>query len=173
MYFEQFNSSTYEEALEIWSKEAETCNIFPQEVVRQLKWIKESLSTQATVQSSSLAYGVFTQKDKSPVAVCELVISQKGKNNRWMKLLNVTLSPAMEAKVEAKDLKAIKTAVTAYRTAVAGSFDAKNDHDIDTLKLYGRNKTMLDLLITTYAALEDSESFEEIKKEGRWLVLCS
>lgn len=173
MYFEKLSSSTYEETLEMWSKEAEACNIFPQEIIRQLKWIDESLSNKTSVQPSSLAYGVFTQKDKIAIAVCELVISQKSKNNRWMKLLNVTLSPAIEAKVEAKDLDAIKTTISAYRTAVSGSFDAKNDHSIDTLKLYGRNETMLNLLTTTYAALEASESFEDIKKEGRWLVLCS
>lgn len=146
----------------------------PHEVERKLRWVSELLSNgKADPNYRSLAYGVFTEGSDVPVAVCELVISRKTMNERWLKLLRVSFSPGLEAKVEAGDVEAIQTAVMAYRTAVSGAFDAQLEHNADTLKLYGRNEAMRQLLTTLLTTLKLSGSGFDAKKEGRWLVLRS
>ncbi|MFZ3124544.1 MAG: hypothetical protein WA129_05385 [Acidovorax sp.] len=174
MQFEQLNQQSYEATLERWTWEADANDVFPHEVERRLRWIGELLSNgKGDANYRSLAYGVFTVGSEVPAAVCELVISRKTMNERWLKLLSVILSPEVEAKVEAGDVDAIQTAVMAYRTAVSGAFDAQLEHNADTLKLYGRNEAMLKLLTTLLATLQSSGSDFDAKKEGRWLVLRS
>ncbi len=174
MQFEQLNQQSYEETLRRWTWEADANDGFPHEVERKLKWISELLSNgKGDANHQSLAYGVFIEGASVPAAVCELVISRKSLNERWLKLLSVVLSPEVEAKVEAGDVNAIQTAVMAYRTAVSGAFDAQLEHNADTLKLYGRNEAMLKLLTTLLATLQTSGSDFDAKREGRWLVLRS
>lgn len=174
MQFEQLNQQTYQSTLARWALEAEVNDGFPNEVKRKLRWVDELLSNSKNdPNQQSLAYGVFTAGSDAAVAVCELVISRKTVNERWLKLLSVALSPELETKVEEGDVDAIQTAVMAYRTAVSGAFDAQLEHNADTLKLYGRNEAMLKLLATLLATLQSSGSDFDAKKEGRWLVLRS
>ena len=174
LQFEQLTEQSYKATLERWTWEADANDVFPHEVERKLRWVGELLSNgKGDPNHRSLAYGAFTVGSDVPAAVCELVISRKTMNERWLKLLSVILSPEVEAKVEAGDVEAIQTAVMAYRTAVSGAFDAQLEHNADILKLYGRNEAMLKLLTTLLATLQSSGSDFDAKKEGRWLVLRS
>lgn len=174
MRFEQLDRKNYEATLQRWTWEAEANDRFPHEVERKLRWIGDLLAdANGDPNNKSLAYGVFAEYSEVPAAVCELIISRKTINERWLKLLSVTLSPEVEARVEEGDVDAILTAVMAYRTAVSGAFDAQLEHQADTLKLYGRNEDMLKLLSTLLVTLQSSGTDFDAKKEGRWLVLRS
>lgn len=174
MKFEQLDQESYQATLQRWTWEAESNDIFPHEVERKLQWIHQVVANDTPSSNNcSLAYGIFFPEQKIPVAVCELVISRKTIQERWLKLLNVTLSPELELRIEGGDVSAIETAVRVYRTAVGGSFAAQLEHNADTLKLYGRNETMLKLLSTLLATLQSSGADFDAKKEGRWLVLRS
>lgn len=174
MEFELIDQKTYETTLSRWAWEADVNDGFPHEVERKLQWVGEFLANKANdPNNKSLAYGIFVKGSEVPAAICELVISRKTINERWLKLLSVTLSPEIETKVGEGDVDAIQTAVTVYRTAVAGAFDAQLEHKADTLKLYGRNEDMLKLLATLLATLQSAGTDFDAKKEGRWLVLRS
>lgn len=174
MIFEQLNQQNCAAALEQWKQEADTCDIFPYEVERKFDWLAKLLSGNGgDANHQSLAYGVFFEGSKAPAAVCELIISRKSLSERWLKLLSVTLSPELETKLEAGDMDATQSVVRVYRTAVSGAFDAQLEHNVDTLKLYGRNENMLKLLTTLLTTLQESGSDFDARKEGRWLVLRS
>jgi hypothetical protein len=90
-------------------------------------------------------------------------------------MLKVTLSPEIEALIEEDDFNAITTAVQAYSTATIGSFDARLEHDADTLKLFGRNTELQRFQMTLMTFIQKDDAYSSIvaSKEGRWLVLKS
>lgn len=174
MEFRQFTLETYRATLEKWTHEAEQHECFPDEVMRKLKWIEESFSLEnGRNPNRQIAYGVFQNGESIAICVCDLVLSDRGQLvGRWLKLLNVTLSPEIDVLMQCEDLGAVQTAVQAYKAATLGAFEARLEHDADTLKLYGRNDELLKFQMTLLAVLQESEKLTiKASKEGRWLVL--
>ncbi|MDT0137738.1 hypothetical protein [Acidovorax sp. PRC11] len=173
MEFRKFTQQEYEATLAKWTKEAEDCDCFPEEVPRKLAFIQESLGpTQGSV-FQRLAYGLFANDEPVATGVCELVLSNKGLlGGKWIKLMNLVLSPEIDTKMQDEDMAAMHAAVSAYKAAALGAFSVRLEHDADTLKLYARNDQQLRFLMVLLATIkDDSSSNLRASRQGRWLVL--
>lgn len=176
MEFRQFDEASYQATLKKWREEAETYDCFPEEVERKLHWIHCSLTSNKQEQHEVIPYGVFVGDSNIAAATCELVLSHRGQmNGKWLKMLKVTLSPEIESLSQEDNYDAIATAVSAYRAATVGAYNARLSHAADTLKLFGRDNDQLKFLMTLMSFIkEDPENSSLVaSKEGRWLVLRS
>lgn len=178
MEFRLFDRNTYRATLAQWCQEAEKWDCFPEEVTRKLRWIEEAIEANLDPKGSHkvIPYGVFVHGQDIAAATCELVLSDLGKaNGKWLKLLKVTLSPEIEMLIEDRDFAATELAVQAYKSATLGAYDARLEHEADTLKLFGRNDDLLRFQMILMAFLQTDPENASMKatKEGRWLVLKS
>lgn len=173
MEFLAFTNEKYRETLEKWIGEAEESDVFPCEVERRMQWVGEFLSKGSSSAITTIPYGVFHLDDDAAICICELVLSDKGQlAGKWLKMLNITLSPKIESMLSQEDLDGTRLAVSIYKLAVIGSMSARLDHDADTLKIYGRNEGQLKFLIALLTFLQEGGSHNlTAKREGRWLVL--
>uniref|UniRef100_A0A6M3M5E5 Uncharacterized protein n=1 Tax=viral metagenome TaxID=1070528 RepID=A0A6M3M5E5_9ZZZZ len=175
MEFRQFDQHDWVATLAKWMAEAESGDLFPNEVQQRLAWIEGTLTTGADQSPKQLAYGVFAPRSQIAIATCELVLTDRGAlAERWLKMLKVTLSPEIELAVQAEDMEATNIAVNAYKAAVLGSFSERLTHDADTLKLYGRNDELLRFLMVLMITISQDPSLKlSATREGRWLVIKS
>jgi hypothetical protein len=175
MEFRRIEPADYDATLAKWMAEAESGDLFPNEVQQRLNWIPETFLPADGQSQKQLAYGVFQRDSNIAIATCELILADSGAlAERWLKMLKVTLSPEIELAVQSDDMEATDVAVNAYKAAVLGSFHVRLTHDADTLKLYGRNDELLRFLMVLLVTIgQDPSSKLSAKKEGRWLVIKS
>lgn len=175
MEFRKIEERDYNATLEKWVSEAEANDLFPHEVKSKLGWIVETLRDQGRQSHKQLAYGVFAPDSNVAIAVCDLVLTDRGAlAGRWLKMLKVTLAPELEFALQEEDLRAMTIAVNAYRNAVLGTFAERLNHEADTLKLYGRTDEMLRFLMLLLVTINDDNDLKlSARKEGRWLVINS
>lgn len=174
MEFRQMCKQAHLETLGKWTAEAEEGDFFPDEVLQKLNWINETFTEENSKSSHKrLAYGVFQPGEQVAIAVCELVLSDRGQlAGRWLKMLRITLSPEVELLLIEEDMDAVNLAVTAYKIAILGSFSERLHHEADTLKLYGRTEEILRFLLVLLVSInQDATSKVSASKEGRWLVV--
>jgi hypothetical protein len=173
MEFRLFEQIDYNETREKWSEEALERDFFPDEVDRHLRVVKDYLGGADDAQHRSLAYGVFNPGSHVAAGVCSLVLSDRGvANGKWLKLLDVRISPEASALLSEDDVDAAQCVVHVYKAAVNGAFEARLDHEADTLKLYGRNDSQLQFLTVLLAVIRDDDSSNiAAKRAGRWLVI--
>jgi hypothetical protein len=175
MEFRQLTNKDIEETLIKWEQEAIQYDCFPDEVHQKFVPIQESIRNQPAGSYKSIYYGVFQEGQNIAVALCDLVLSDKGMfGGKWLKLMKLTLSPEVDTLQIKKQPEAISLVANAYKTAVLGAFAARNEHEADTLKLYGRSEEQLTFLILLLTIINQDHSHElSAQKEGRWLVLRS
>lgn len=178
MEFRKFDRQSFDATLTQWRNEAERCDCFPEEVTRKLEWIdKALLAGEDTKQAHRvMAYGVFNEGQQIAAATCELILSDRGQlAGKWLKLLKVTLSPEIESLIENSDVQAVDLGVKAYKAATLGAYDARLEHEADTLKLFGRNDDLLrfQMILMTFIQQDPQNSSIKASKEGRWIVLKS
>lgn len=175
MEFRRIVQADYDATLEKWVGEAEANDLFPHEVRSKLGWIVDTLGDQGRQSHRQLAYGVFAPDSNVAIAVCDLVLTDRGAlAGRWLKMLKITLAPELEVALQEEDMTAMTIAVNAYRTAVMGTFAERLNHDADTLKLYGRDDEMLRFLMLLLVTINQDDAVKlSAKKEGRWLVIKS
>lgn len=175
MEFRKIERQDYDATLKKWVGEAEAKDLFPHEVKSKLGWIIETFSEQGPQSHKQLAYGVFAPGSHVAIAVCDLVLTDRGAlAGRWLKMLKVTLAPELEFALQEEDMTAMTIAVNAYRTAVIGTFAERLNHEADTLKLYGRNDELLRFLMLLLVAINQDNGLKlHARKEGRWLVIKS
>lgn len=173
MEFRKITQQEYEATLAKWTKEAEECDCFPEEVPRKLAFIQEALTPPQDSVFRRLAYGLFANDAPVATGVCELVLSNKGSlGGKWIKLMNLVLSPEIDTKMQDEDMVAIDAAVSAYKAAALGAFSVRLEHEADTLKLYARNDQQLRFLMVLLAMIKaDNSSTLRASRQGKWLVL--
>lgn len=126
-------------------------------------------------RNKTLYYGVFPDGQNDAIALCEMVLSDRGSiASKWLKMLKLTMSPEVDTQIIEDHPDAIDIAIQAYRTAVIGAFSERLNHEADTLKLYGRSEEQLKFLAVLIAFINQEHGHELVAtKEGRWLVLRS
>lgn len=175
MEFRKIEQQDFDATVQKWVGEAEDNDLFPHEVKSKLGWIAETFCDQGNQSHKQLAYGVFAPGSNVAIAVCDLVLTDRGAlAGRWLKMLKVTLAPELEFALQEEDMTAMTIAVSAYRSAVMGTFAERLNHEADTLKLYGRTDEMLRFLMLLLVAINQDNGLKlNARKEGRWLVINS
>jgi hypothetical protein len=173
MEFMLFDQAAYDATLVKWSSEALEYDCFPNEVQTRLAIVQQSLQAKSnTTGNVPMAYGVFAPGQNVASCVCDLVLSDRGTfGGKWLKMLKVTLSPEIDAKLQEGDPEATLAAIRSYKVATLGAFSARLDHEADTLKLYGRSREHLNFLLAMLSALNENSATVRATREGRWLVL--
>ena len=175
MEFRQFDKHSFQATLKAWELQAEEAGMFPGEQAAKLSQVEKTLlSNSNDSQHKDLAYAVFRQGCDVALASCELVLSDRGSlSGRWLKMLKVVLCPEIDAGFQENNVDATSLAVSVYRCAVLGSFSERLNHEADTLKLYGRDHTMMQFLATLFTSIPQGDPDLHASKEGRWLVIRS
>lgn len=117
-----------------------------------------------------LAYGIFSKNGKVAHAVIEVVYAKPG--TKWLKMLNLTLSPALflgfvtDGGIDREALTAV------YTAAVAGTLKLAGKHPSKTVKLYGRSGSLFTFLQGLAEYLKEHAPVQDVTVavEGRWLV---
>lgn len=176
MEFRQFSQQDTQETVIKWDEEASRYDCFPDEVHQKLAPLTKPAATGAEdKRNKTLHYGVFLDGRHDAIALCEMVLSDRGTiGGKWLKMLKLTMSPEVDTQVIEDHPGAIDTVVQAYRTAVIGAFSERMNHEADTLKLYGRSEEQLKFLVLLIAFINQDHGHELVAtKEGRWLVVRS
>lgn len=135
-----------------------------------LEWVEKHVDY-ANANGDSAAYGIFEGKSAHAEAVVEIVYTQRPGGN-WLKMLSVKLSPALAPAVLETDIAKVVTVVDIYATAVVGTLELTGVHKAKIVKLYGRNESLLKLLIALNERLKGTLADRITSKmEGRWLVI--
>lgn len=146
-----------------WRQEAENSeNYFPTDVDRIV----------CMTESASGMHGIFEKGSGSVLAVIELISSPTSKD--MVKLLRCDLRPALDdvmisSKVESDEYHML---MDVFLESI--SYTLKEGAGRQTIKLYGRQQLLRDLLIVIHQKIKDSENFSskiKSKLEARWLVL--
>lgn len=118
-----------------------------------------------------LAYGVFGPNRKSADAIIEVVYTKSG--NKWLKMLNLFLSPRLFAGFIIPEEQINTTELlNVYATALVGTVKLTGVHPSKTVKLYGRSGTLLTFLKGISAHLQEHSKAKGItvNMDGRWMV---
>jgi hypothetical protein len=123
--------------------------------------------------SDSVAYGIFPKGSDEAEAVCEVVIKKVSAKSKWMKLLRLRLSPALDERIYEDDLDTFAHVVGLYAASVVGVLKLKDEHEVTTLKIFGRSAEQLSFLRALGAKLEREKLLKghAIRMAGRWLVI--
>ncbi len=137
-----------------------------------LEWVDRHIDY-ANANGDSAAYGVFDGKSTHAEAVVEIVYTQRPGGN-WLKMLSVKLSPALAPAVLEANIDKMAVVVDIFAAAVVGTLALTDAHNAKVVKLYGRNESLLKLLIALNERLKGTLAGKiNSKMEGRWLVIKS
>jgi hypothetical protein len=153
-----------------WKAAADALDIPFLDYEVQLDWAARHLDY-GIANGNSLAYGIFEGKSAHAQALVEIVYTQRPGNN-WLKMLSVKLSPSLApAVVDADPLKIVQV-LDIYAEAVRGTVELTGSHKAKVVKIYGRNESLLRLLVALHERLKSGFADKLVTKmEGRWLVI--
>jgi hypothetical protein len=77
------------------------------------------------------------------LGICEVVIQRKTVRSKWVKMLRLHLSPAVDSKFQAGDTS---DAMDVFTASLQGSLDLQLAHSASTLKVFGRTAEQLRFL---------------------------
>ena len=164
--FKPFSKSSFKATKSHWLNLAEDGWGFRSSVERLFDDAEDKLIHQ---DGKAVFFGVFEEKTKYACALCEIVVMRRGIRNKWVKMLNLHLSPDLEAHSgESHEI---------FLTSMTGSSGLQMEHNANILKIYGRTNEQLELLKTLvkFIAATDAakEKKFEAKIEGRFLTIES
>ena len=154
-----------------WVADAMKGLAFITEVERLLEW---GDSHRVAVENDSCAFGIFKAGKKSPaLGICEVVISRKSVRSKWVKMLRLHLSPAVDAKLQAGDPD---DAMNVFMSSIQGAVGLQSTHKANTLKVFGRTNEQLAFLKVLVTHLQPvlakrAQNRVKVSIEGRFLSI--
>lgn len=137
----------------------------------KLAWAASHMNY-AAADGEALAYGIFADGDPHALAIVDIVYTKTGQ--KWLKMLDLTLSPSLDLafNAESADFSQIYHVFTA---AMVGAVRlTKTRHPAKVTKLYGRSGTLLAFLKGFGAYMKQKGHGHNlvftVSIEGRWLV---
>lgn len=163
-----FSRKSLEETRAKWEKQLKSHQgeVMPTEYTRLLDWAARNMAYET---GETFAYGVFPRGEAAAVAIAEILYTRA--QRKWLKFLNLTLSPEYDVGLasDAPDLIAIGHV---FAAAISGTVGLTRVHKSRVTKLYGRSGTMLSFLKGLSAHLQANQiEGVEVTVEGRWLVI--
>lgn len=166
--FKPFNEDTLAATRDAWTQDATSGEGFVPEVEQAMAWVAAHLQ----LTDNEMAYGVFNERDKVAVGICETAITKPSARGKWVKLIRLRLRPKIDGGLYVNDPDAVQVALNAYVASVLGVYHVKNQHAATIIKIYGRTQDQMRFLthLSTKLTERPDVTFQS-KIEGRWLVL--
>lgn len=122
-----------------------------------------------TDESESDAYGIFPEGTDRAVAILDVAYKKHGP--RWMKVLDLYVSPALDYSASEAGAD-IDSLTLVFGAAVLGALKLSGAHNARALKLYGRSASQLSFFRGLALSLEETKAEHGVETvvEGRWLV---
>lgn len=169
-HLKMFDASSLEETCDAWQKAVERhkSEVFSTEFDRIIDWVRQKVSYDEPSESS-FAYGIFEGEALVASAVVEIIYQRTGR--RWLKMLNLHLSPDLDAKLNGDSIDSdVLSGI--YSEAIVGTIRLTGRHPTDTVKLYARSATLLGFLRGVTSSLHRQEDLPfDVSTEGRWMVI--
>lgn len=170
--FKIFDQTTFEATKAAWSNEVDKGLAFPSEIEQLMDWIESHMVLEP---GRAVACGVFQSARHVADAVCEVVITRQSIRSKWVKMLRVRLRPQIDDALnstEASSPNAIKEALEIFAKATVGLLGFGQKERASTIKIYGRTRPQLQLLLFLGVELEKikTKAFK-ISMEGKFLVV--
>ena len=159
-----------------WTADAESGLAFPSEVERLLAWAEAHHTPR---EGEGVAYGIFAKSGKkgpSPaLGICEIAITRHSTRSKWVKMLRLHLSPAVDSALQAGEPD---LASDVFTQSLIGTVFLQSEHNATTMKVYGRTNeqlTVLKVLVNHLQSQLAKSPENKIKAsiEGRFLVITS
>lgn len=170
MELRAFDAATLKASRETWLSDAEKGLAFYSEVERLFDWAATHMDLS---QTDATAFGVFRPGKKPALALCEITVQRKSARSKWVKMLRMHLSPAIDATLQSGDPL---DAMNVFGASLHGTLGLQMLHKATTLKVYGRSNEQLTFLRAVVSKL-DQQLPDAIKKmaklsiEGRFLSI--
>ena len=145
---------------------------FESEVARLMEWVKTHLSP---TQHDSTAFGVFRPGKNAALGICEIVIQRKSARSKWVKMLRLHLSPAVDSGLQAGDSD---DAMNVFKSSILGSMSLQMSHQATTMKVFGRTNDQLNFLKAVVGSLQvflktKPNNQVKVSIEGRFLTIAA
>lgn len=168
----QFTPETLAATRAAWLAAADQMEMpaFDYEIV--LDWAEKHINY-VGANGDSFAYGIFPNENAAAVAIVDIVYSQRaGADKGWLKMLSVRFSPEFAPEEVEESSEKMLQVLDIYSEATLGTILLTGEHTARVVKLYGRNESLLTLLIALKERLQ-AKMGEKLstKMEGRWLVI--
>ncbi|MGC7405384.1 hypothetical protein ACPWR0_07480 [Pandoraea pneumonica] len=166
----RFNDAALEATKQEWARQVGAAGVFNLDYGRTLDSIANHMNYENGGGGDHLAYGIFKKNQPHACAVVHVVYTRKPAPTRgWLKMMEVRLSPELDLSVAAADSDALLEVLQIYAASISGTFALQAVHPSNVVKIYGRNASLLQLLVALVPTLQASNF--NAKMEGRWLVI--
>lgn len=169
----QFTEQSLGFTTDSWINSSDSLGIPSLDYERTLDWSRNNIDY--TEGTNSLAYGIFEDGSDGAIAIVEIVYSQRhGVDVGWLKMLSITLGPTLSPSEVEADASKLTQVIDIYAVATVGTIALTSDHKARVVKLYGRNDSLLTMLIALNERLRVVLADKcHTKMEGRWLVISA
>lgn len=170
----KFTSELLAATQEAWINSADSLGIPSLDYERVLAWAQSHMNYDEENSIDSFAYGVFEDNVQEALAIVDVVYSkQHGPDVGWLKMLSVSLSPAYSPAIVDAEPEKLAQVIDIYAEATSGVIDLTGTHKARVIKMYGRNDSLLKLLVALKERLRIKLPSCHTKMEGRWLVVTA
>lgn len=168
-----FDDASLKATVAGWKKELSKhqTELMPSLHEGKLVWIQTHMNYQEP-NGDSLAYGIFSHGSSQASAIVDIVYTKTGQ--KWLKMLDLTLSPSLDLAFNA-DAFDFHTISGVYAATIVGAIRlTETAHPSKITKLYGRSGTSLAFFKGFGAYMEQGSHGKnltlKVSMEGRWLV---
>jgi hypothetical protein len=167
----QIDSNCLAESRAIWLDKATSLDMPTFDVEKTFDWAASRIDYER--KGDSYAYGVLEDNTTNCLAIVDIVhTDNKGKANAWLKMLSIELRPEFTEQNILLDQSLYEAAMDIYTASIIGTIELTDVHKARTIKLYGRNDSLLSLLTALKERLQSKmHNALQVNMEGRWLVI--
>jgi hypothetical protein len=171
--FCKFDASLLSSTKEAWITSADNLGIPSLDYEKTLNFAATHLVEEGSPNKDLFTYGVFEVNSSEALAVIDVIYKKRpGPDVGWLKMLSVDLSPTFSpTQVDASPEK-LSQVIDIYSEAILGVLKLSDVHKARIMKIYGRNDSLLTLLIALNERLRATNLYAT-KMEGRWLVVSA
>lgn len=168
-----FTDKTLSSTTEEWTQYIAANEMFDLEYRRVLETASKQINYKAPPNGEPMSYGVFPKAGGSAVAIVSIVYTPRpGATKGWLKMLEVSVAPQYDELNVAGDIQKYQELLWIFSAAAIGTLALSDVHKSKVVKLYGRNESMLRLLVAVGEKLQQKTvDGVTASMQGRWLVI--
>ena len=166
----QFNAASIASTVRAWQADKAKCtNIFPAHVDVALDLAKNKTNYAIDETNAQLAYGVFGESPHIAQGIVDVIVTKRGR--KLAKMLDCHIRPSIADKAVIGSADEIVEVADVYVASVFGALELGGDHNVSEVKVYGRSKELLSVLVAVRTVIAVKKINIKAVIEGRWLVL--
>lgn len=165
----EFTNETLDIANKQWLDEATQLD-YPVQLVNKTFSNAVNNIDYANAKNNSLNYGIYCEKTGVCLAVVDVIVSKNNPQKKLIKMLTVDLCPYLVNDIISEKMEQVANIVNVYSIATLGTIALTDTHNIETVKLYGRDHAMKLLLNSLKSSINENPQINAVAVwEGLWL----